>query len=129
MNTPDKIVAQQNELVNTRFTFDPLQMRLFLALLGRIKFKDVDFKEHLIPFSELVELVGNFDGGSSYQHINQMCLKLVTFNIYIEELEPLTRRRSKKPAYRYIPLMAEAAYAPEKGGVIAVFNPLNIGYC
>ena len=66
MNTPDKIVAQQNALVNTRFTFDPLQMRLFLALLGRIKFKDVDFKGHLIPFSELVELVGNFDGGSSY---------------------------------------------------------------
>lgn len=125
MNTPDKIVAQHNALVNARFTFDPLQMRLFLALLGRIEFEDVDFKEHLIPFSELV---ANFDGGSSYQHINQMCLKLVTFNIYIEELEPLTRRRSKKPAYRYIPLMAEAAYAPEKGGVIAVFNPLIIPY-
>ena len=125
MNAPDKIVAQHNALVNARFTFDPLQMRLFLALLGRIDFDDVDFQEHLIPFDELVS---NSDGGSSYALVKEMCVKLTSFSIYIEDLEPVTRRRSKKPAYDYIPLMAKASYAPERGGVVAIFNPLIIPY-
>ena len=60
----DKIVAQHNALVNARFSFVPLQMRLFLALLARISLDDTEFKEHVIPVSELL-----FErhGGSAYQ--------------------------------------------------------------
>lgn len=125
MNTPDKIVAQHNALINARFSFEPLQMRLFLSLLARIEFEDADFKEHTVPVRELV-----FDpeGGSAYQQIDTMCQKLASFTIYIEKLDPGSRKRSKKPHFEYIPLMAKAEYRGDIGGVVAIFNPLIMPY-
>lgn len=119
------MVAQHNALINARFSFLPLQMRLFLALLARIEFEDTDFQEHLIPLSELV-----FDrrGGSAYEQVDEMCKKLTSFTLYIEELEETTRRRRKKPGFTYLPLMSEARYAPELGGVVASFNPKIMPY-
>jgi plasmid replication initiation protein len=130
MKTPpdqnaDKIVAQHNALVNARFSFVPLQMRLFLALLSRIRFDDVEFKEHVIPVSELV-----FErhGGSAYQQIDEMCDEITSFKLYIELLDDTTRKRRRRPKYDYIPLMAKAGYDGELGGVVATFNPLIMPY-
>ena len=125
MEEPDKIVAQHNALINARFSFLPLQMRLFLALLARIEFEDADFKEHFVPVSELV-----FDrrGGSAYEQVDEMCEKLTQFTLYIEDLEEGTRRRRKKPNYQYLPLMSKAEYRGDLGGVLAIFNPLIMPY-
>ncbi|MBX0292976.1 replication initiation protein [Hymenobacter sp. HSC-4F20] len=121
----DKRVAQHNALINARFSFVPLQMRLFVALLSRIDFEDADFKEHFIPLEELV-----FDrrGGSAYEQVDEMCKGLASFTLYIEELEEKTRKRRRKPNYTYIPLMAEAGYRAELGGVVASFNPKIMPY-
>ena len=64
MESLNKTVAQHNALINARFSFVPLQMRLFLGLLSRISHDDTDFKEHFVPLNELV-----FDrrGGSAYE--------------------------------------------------------------
>ncbi|MCB2380411.1 replication initiation protein [Hymenobacter sp. BT635] len=122
---PEKRVAQHNALINARFSFVPLQMRLFVALLSRIDFEDVDFKEHFIPLEELV-----FDrrGGSAYEQVDEMCKGLASFTLYIEELEENTRKRRRKPSYTYIPLMAEAGYRADLGGVSASFNPKIMPY-
>jgi plasmid replication initiation protein len=121
----DKLVAQHNALVNARFSFVPLQMRLFLALLSRIEFNDVDFKEHFVPASELV-----FErhGGSAYAQIDEMCSDITSLKLYIELLEEGTSKRRRRPKYDYIPLMAKAGYDGELGGVVAAFNPLIMPY-
>jgi plasmid replication initiation protein len=130
MKTPpkqnaDKIVAQHNALVNARFSFVPLQMRLFLALLSRISLDDTEFKEHVIPVSELL-----FErhGGSAYQQIDDMCDDITSFKLYIEILEDGTRKRRRRPKYDYIPLMAKAGYDGDMGGIVAAFNPLIMPY-
>ena len=103
----------------------PLQMRLFLGLLSRISHDDTDFKEHFVPLNELV-----FDrrGGSAYEQVDDMCKKLASFTLYIEDLEEGTRRRRRKPSFTYIPLMSEARYTAEQGGVLASFNPKIMPY-
>ena len=130
MKTPlkqnaDKIVAQHNALVNARFSFVPLQMRLFLALLARISLDDTEFKEHVIPVSELL-----FErhGGSAYQQLDEMCDDITSFKLYIEILEDGTRKRRRRPKYDYIPLMAKAGYDGDLGGIVAAFNPLIMPY-
>lgn len=121
----EKIVAQHNALINARFSFVPLQMRLFLSLLARIDLDDADFKEHFVPLNELV-----FErrGGSAYEQVQEMCEKLTQFTLYIEDLEEGTRRRRKKPNYQYLPLMSKAEYRGDLGGVLAIFNPLIMPY-
>lgn len=121
----DKIVAQHNALVNARFSFVPLQMRLFLALLSRISLDDTEFKEHVIPISELL-----FErhGGSAYQQLDEMCDDITSFKLYIEILEDVTRKRRRRPKYDYIPLMAKAGYDGDLGGIVAAFNPLIMPY-
>jgi len=121
----DKIVAQHNALVNARFSFVPLQMRLFLALLARISLDDTEFKEHVIPVSELL-----FErhGGSAYQQLDEMCDDITSFKLYIEILEDGTRKRRRRPKYDYIPLMAKAGYDGDLGGIVAAFNPLIMPY-
>jgi len=100
-------------------------MRLFLALLSRIEFNDVDFKEHFVPASELV-----FErhGGSAYMQIDEMCNNITSIKLYIELLEEGTHKRRRRPKYDYIPLMAKAGYDGELGGVVATFNPLIMPY-
>ena len=125
MESLGKTVSQHNALINARFSFLPLQMRLFLGLLSRIDHNDVDFKEHFVP---LDELVFNRRGGSAYEQVDDMCKKLTSFTLYIEDLEEGTRRRRRKPSFTYIPLMSEARYTPEQGGVLASFNPKIMPY-
>ncbi|UOG77662.1 replication initiation protein (plasmid) [Hymenobacter tibetensis] len=125
MDNNARIVAQHNALINARFSFEPLQMRLFLSLLARIEYEDADFKEHVIPIREIFFQP---EGGSAYHQIDLMCKKLSSFTIYIEKLEEGTRKRSKKPHFEYIPLLAKAEYRGDEGGVVAIFNPLIMPY-
>jgi len=125
MSKPDKIVAQHNALINARFSFVPLQMRLFLALLARIEFDDIEFREHFVSFNE----IGFEDrGGSSYQQLQEVCKTLPSFTLYLEKLVPGTRKRSKQPVFEVISLMAKTEYRPDLGGIIAIFNPLIMPY-
>lgn len=121
------VVAQHNALVNARFSFMPMQMRLFVALLTRIDFNDEEFQPQFIPFEELIHAKGK-KGGASYEAIAEMCRDITKFTVHIEDLEEGTRRRRKKPVYLNRPLMAQADYHGEMGGVIASFNPLIMPY-
>jgi plasmid replication initiation protein len=60
-----------------------------------------------------------------------MCNNITSRRLYIEKLvdtQQGKRRRSKKPDFEFIPLMAKAAYESDRGGVVASFNPLIMAY-
>ena len=112
-------LAQHNALINARFSMIPLQMRLFVSMLARQDFGQNEFRSHLIPIKELIL---DSQGGSAYERVDAMCQNIMEFKIYIEKLEPQTRRRTKKPAFTYINLISTASWEPELGGVVASFN-------
>ncbi|WP_210521943.1 replication initiation protein [Hymenobacter terricola] len=116
---PNQQLAQHNALINARFSMIPLQMRLFVSMLARQDFGQTEFRSHLIPIKELIL---DSHGGSSYERVDAMCQNIMEFKIYIEKLEPQTRRRTKKPAFTYINLISTASWEPELGGVVASFN-------
>jgi len=124
----DKTVAQHNALINARFSFVPLEMRLFISLLTRIEPADEQFREHFVP---LAEIIHERTGGSAYEEVRQMCNNITSRRLYIEKLvntEQGKKKRSKKPDFEFIPLMAKAAYESDRGGVVASFNPLIMPY-
>lgn len=116
---PNQQLAQHNALINARFSMIPLQMRLFVSMLARQDFGQTEFRSHLIPIKELIL---DSQSGSAYERVNAMCQSIMEFKIYIEKLEPQTRRRTKKPAFTYINLISTASWEPELGGVVASFN-------
>jgi hypothetical protein len=122
---PEVQLAQHNALINARFSMLPLQMRLFVAMLAQQDFDQAEFREHFIPIGDL--LLDN-RGGSGYAKVHEMCEAIVDYKIYIEELEPATRRRSKQPAFTYINLISKARYDPQSGGVLASFNTDALPY-
>ena len=118
-DNPNQQLAQHNALINARFSMIPLQMRLFVSMLARQDFGQTEFRSHLIPIKELIL---DSQGGSAYERVDAMCQSIMEFKIYIEKLEPQTRRRTKKPAFTYINLISTASWEPELGGVVASFN-------
>lgn len=122
---PNEKLAQHNALINARFSMLPLQMRLFVSMLARQDFEQAEFREHFIPIEELI--LDN-RGGSGYAQVDDMCDKITDYKIYIEELEPTTRRRRKNPGFTYINLISKASYKPEAGGVVASFNADALPY-
>ena len=118
-------LAQHNALINARFSMIPLQMRLFVSMLARQDFGQTEFRSHLIPIKELIL---NSQSGSAYERVDAMCQSIMEFKIYIEKLEPQTRRRTKKPAFTYINLISTASWEPELGGVVASFNADALPY-
>ena len=122
---PNQQLAQHNALINARFSMIPLQMRLFVSMLARQDFGQTEFRSHLIPIKELIL---NSQSGSAYERVDAMCQSIMEFKIYIEKLEPQTRRRTKKPAFTYINLISTASWEPELGGVVASFNADALPY-
>lgn len=118
-DNPNQQLAQHNALINARFSMIPLQMRLFVSMLARQDFGQTEFRSHLIPIKELIL---DSQAGSAYERVDAMCQNIMEFKIYIEKLEPQTRRRTKKPAFTYINLISTASWEPELGGVLASFN-------
>ena len=116
---PNQQLAQHNALINARFSMIPLQMRLFVSMLARQDFGQTEFRSHLIPIKELIL---DSQSGSAYERVDAMCQSIMEFKIYIEKLEPQTRRRTKKPAFTSINRISTASWEPELGGVVASFN-------
>ena len=116
--TPDALAVQHNALVNARFGLGTLEMRLFLAMLGRIGRNDTTFAECSIPVRELAP-----EGSVNipYSEVAAMVKQLTRRALDIEKLGP-EGRRQKDPDVVSIPLMSFASYSKSAGLVVSRFN-------
>jgi plasmid replication initiation protein len=115
---PEVIAVQHNALVNARFNFGTLEMRLFLAMLGRIRRQDKLFTECHISVRELAP-----EGGTSvpYAEVALLVKGLARRAIDIEVLGE-DGRRQKELGITSIPLMSIVSYTKAAGKVVARFN-------
>ena len=115
---PDVLAVQHNALVNARFGLGTLEMRLFLAMLGRIGRHDTAFTECSIPVRELAP-----EGSVNvpYSEVAAMVKQLTRRALDIEKLGP-EGRRQKDPDIVSIPLMSFASYSKSEGTVVSRFN-------
>jgi len=118
VSAPEVLAVQHNALVNARFNFDTLEMRLFLAMLGRIRRHDKGFAECIVPIRELAP-----PGGSHlpYSEVATMVKRLARRAIDVELLGP-DGRRQKELGIISIPLMSMVSYTKASGKVVARFN-------
>lgn len=125
-----KIVVQHNALVNARFDFSTVEMRLFMAMLSRIGRDDEEFREMLVPITEVVALSGRRPSVKDYQQVEAMCDQLVSRVLRIERPVVGGRRRGRKdgerdgatPDFDKLPLMAYAKYRGAEGALKVRFN-------
>jgi plasmid replication initiation protein len=117
-STPEALAVQHNALVNARFNFDTLEMRLFLAMLGRIRRHDKSFEECLIPIQQLAPPDGVY---LPYLEVAAMVKRLARRAIDVELLGP-DGRRQKELGITSIPLMSIVSYTKASGQVVARFN-------
>lgn len=125
-----KIVVQHNALVNARFDFSTVEMRLFMAMLSRIGRDDEEFREMLVPITEVVALSGRRPSVKDYQQVEAMCDQLVSRVLRIERPVVGGRRRGRKdgeregatPDFDKLPLMAYAKYRGAEGALRVRFN-------
>ena len=125
-----KIVVQHNALVNARFDFTTVEMRLFMAMLSRIGRDDDEFREMLVPITEVVALSGRRPSVKDYQQVEAMCDQLVSRVLRIERPAAEGRRRGRKdgereaatPDFDKLPLMAYAKYRGAEGALKVRFN-------
>jgi hypothetical protein len=121
-----KVVVQHNALVNARFDLSTVEMRLFMAMLSRIRRDDNEFREMRIPLTEIVALSGRRPSVKDYQQVAAMCDQLVSRILHIERPPEGRRRRERRasatPDFDKIPLMAYAKYRGEEGALRVRFN-------
>lgn len=127
-----KVVVQHNALVNARFDLTTVEMRLFMAMLSRIGRDDEEFREMLVPLTEVVALSGRRPSVKDYQQVEAMCDQLVSRVLRIErptgESGGGGRRRGRKdgkgatPDFDLLPLMAYAKYRGAEGALRVRFN-------
>jgi hypothetical protein len=110
--------VQHNALVNARFEFDMLEMRTFLAMLGRIRRSDTCFSQCNIPVRELA-LEGSVH--IPYSEVAIMVRKFARCAIDIERLGP-DGRRQPEPDIVSLPLLHSISYTKAAGTVLAQFN-------
>ncbi|MDJ0366530.1 replication initiation protein [Hymenobacter sp. H14-R3] len=124
-NVGGKVVVQHNALVNARFDLSTVEMRLFMAMLSRIRRDDNEFREMRIPLTEIVALSGRRPSAKDYQQVAAMCDLLVSRILHIER-PPVGRRRERRasatPDFDKLPLMAYAKYRGEEGALRVRFN-------
>lgn len=125
-----KVVVQHNALVNARFDLSTVEMRLFMAMLSRIGRDDNEFREMLVPITEVVALSGRRPSVKDYQQVEAMCDQLVSRVLRIERPVAGGRRRGRKegeregatPDFDKLPLMAYAKYRGAEGALRVRFN-------
>lgn len=126
-----KIVVQHNALVNARFDLSTVEMRLFMAMLSRIGRDDDEFREMLVPITEVVALSGRRPSVKDYQQVEAMCDQLVSRVLHIERPAAGGRRRRGRkdgaldgatPDFDKLPLMAYAKYRGAEGALKVRFN-------
>jgi hypothetical protein len=112
------LAVQHNAFVNARFQFDTLEMRLFLAMLGRIRRPDKIFLDCVIPLRELAPEGGNH---VPYSDVAALVKRFARRAIDIELLSP-EGRRQKELGITSIPLLSRVSYAKASGKIVARFN-------
>lgn len=126
-----KVVVQHNALVNARFDLTTVEMRLFMAMLSRIGRDDEEFREMLVPLTEIVALSGRRPSVKDYQQVEAMCDLLVSRVLRIERPAGEgggRRRRGRRdgegatPDFDLLPLMAYAKYRGAESALRVRFN-------
>ena len=120
-----KLVVQRNDLVNARFALTTLEMRLFMAMLSRIRRDDTEFREMHIPVTEVVARSGRRPSSNDYQQLKDMCALLASRVLYVER--PSKRKMPGKapndaPSFSNTPLMAYADYSADERALVVRFN-------
>ncbi len=112
------LVVQHNALVNARFNMSALEMRFFLALLGRIGRDDDSFAVCEVPVREICSSSAS---NAIYNEVREMVRSIGTRALFIEALSP-DGKRVKDPDVLTLPLMGRAYYRRKTGVVEASFN-------
>lgn len=125
--TPSKLLVQRNDLVNARFGFTTLEMRLFMAMLSRIRREDTEFHEVLIPVREIIALSGRRPSRNDYDQLERMCDKITSKKLTIRTAMPPRRRKRRggdddMGDFEKIPLMAYASYSSDHCALKVRFN-------
>ena len=118
MEPTDIVIYQANPLVEGIKYNSLEENRLFLACLQRLvphlpnsKYFDEEFKEHIIPAEELVELFGN---DVYYDRLKEVSEKMLRKCIFIENKK--TKRFDGYTVFSHI------KFNPKEGGLIFKFN-------
>lgn len=118
------LVVQHNALINARFELNTTESRLFLALLSRIGRDDTQFQVCQIPVREIM---GHSSSNSTYDLVRKTLKHFASRTLLIEKLD-VSARRSNKPDFSILPLLAFAEYKHREGVVEARFNDLLMPY-
>ena len=113
-----KKATQHNHLVNAKFDMTTYEMRLFIALLGRLSKSDTEFSECQIHLTDFMDRPA---GGKTYQVIKDACVSLSKKAIQIESLVEGSNGDLRKK-FIVLPLMAMAAYQEGEATITAQFN-------
>ena len=122
-DSPEHVISQHNALINASFALKPLELRLFLAMLKRLRYGDSEFKEYFIPTDELTDTAS---GGTAYRNIKAMADGLTAQVLKMESIDTYgTRPKTeawKDSSWLRIPLMGIAYYEKGSGGIKVSFN-------
>lgn len=111
------LVVQHNAMVNAGFAMSALEMRCFLAMLGRIGRDDTALPLCRIPVRELCDSASK----NVYQEVRAMTESLARRALLVEALGP-NGQRLPEPDVKNRPLMGAIDYLRREGIVEAVFN-------
>jgi Initiator Replication protein len=118
------LVVQHNALINARFLFGPLETRLFLHLLGRVRRDDTHFSLCRV---EVSELIGESSSQNTYKVVRDAVEKFATRTLTIEQLST-NGRKGRQPDFVVLPLLSIAQYRGGEGAVEARFNDAVMPY-
>lgn len=116
--TTNPLVVQHNAMVNAGFALSALEMRCFLAMLGRIGRDDTALPLCRIPVRELC---ADSNSKNIYREVRAMTVALSQRALLLEVLGP-NGQRLPEPDIKARPLMGAIDYLKKEGVVEAVFN-------
>ena len=118
------LVVQHNALINARVRLSALEMRLFVALLGRIRYLAHELGTHLVSVQELCPSSASHN---NHAKVQDMCHELQTRRLEVEALGPDGEHLPLSPRM-VLPLLGVCDYLPHEGQVRAAFHPLLAPY-
>jgi len=111
------LVIQHNALVNARFDLNTTEVRLFLAMLARLKRDDTSFAKCEVSVREILDQASSQNYGYVRRVLENFASRLIT----IETLAP-GGKRPRQRKYSVIPLLARADYLEGEGQLVLRFN-------
>ena len=82
MSKQDKTIIKGNALLESRYKFSLLEMKLTLSVLAQIKRKDEAFKEYRVYVDDIKDLIQT--KGDIYTYMKDVCRRLKGKNVEIE---------------------------------------------